>query len=182
MAALALDVVVQQVPDDAESESETAHENDVVPDIGREEVVQYSTTRKCRRDPSQWTRNTNKLKRARGEEYVNRNQQIVSANKVGHPCKCKRKCFEKIGEDKVKATFEGFLQLSDKDKQDACLFSLTSCNTVKRQRPRIEDSSIQRSSSYHYRVKTQGGDIICSVQTGIYIHSWHNSKEAEATL
>ena len=35
MAALALDVVVQQVLD-AESESETAHENDVVvPDIGK---------------------------------------------------------------------------------------------------------------------------------------------------
>ena len=49
------------------------------------------------------------LKRASGEEYVNKNQQIVSAKKVGHPCKCKRKCFEKIGEDKIKATFEGFL-------------------------------------------------------------------------
>lgn len=34
MAALALDVVVQQVLD-AESESETAHANDVVPDIGK---------------------------------------------------------------------------------------------------------------------------------------------------
>ena len=34
MATLALDVVVQQVLDDAESESETAHENDdVVPDV-----------------------------------------------------------------------------------------------------------------------------------------------------
>ena len=30
MAALALDVVAQQVPDDAESESETTHENDDV--------------------------------------------------------------------------------------------------------------------------------------------------------
>ena len=96
MAALALDVVVQQVLDDAESESETVHENDdVVLDIGREEVVQYSTTQKCRHDPSQWTRNANKLKKAGGEEYVNRNQQIVSAKKGGHPCKCKRKCFEK---------------------------------------------------------------------------------------
>ena len=80
MAALALDVVVQQVLDDAESESETAHENDVVPDIGRE-VVQYLITRKRRHNPSQWTRNANKLKRARGEEYVDRNQQVVSAKK-----------------------------------------------------------------------------------------------------
>ena len=54
MAALALDVVVQQVLDDAESESETTHEDDdVVPDIGRDEVVQSSTTRKRRSDPSQ---------------------------------------------------------------------------------------------------------------------------------
>ena len=67
MAALALDVVVQQVLDDPESESETTYENDnVVPDIGREEAVQSSTTRKRRRDPSQWTRNANKLKRASG--------------------------------------------------------------------------------------------------------------------
>ena len=73
----------------------------MVLDIGRKEVVQSSTTRMCRRDPSQWTRNANKLKRASGEEYVNKNQQIVSAKKVGHPCKCKRKCFEKIGEDKL---------------------------------------------------------------------------------
>ena len=44
MAVLALDVVVQQVLDDAESESETTDENyNVVPDIGREEVVQSST-------------------------------------------------------------------------------------------------------------------------------------------
>ena len=51
--------------------------DDVVPDIGREEVVQSSTTRKRRRDPSQWTRNANKLKRASGEEYVNKNQQFL---------------------------------------------------------------------------------------------------------
>ena len=83
MAALALDVVVQQVFDDAESESETTHENDdVVPDIGREEVVQSSTTWKRRRDPSQWTRNANKLKRASGEEYVDKNQQIVSQKRL----------------------------------------------------------------------------------------------------
>ena len=128
MAALALDAVVQQALDDAESESETTHENDdVAPDIGREEVVQSSITRKRRRDPSQWTRNANncKLKRASDEEYVNKNQQIVSAKKVGHPCKCKRKCFEKIGENKIKATFEGFLQLCDKDKQDAYISLFT---------------------------------------------------------
>ena len=73
-----------------------------MPDIGREEVVQSSTMRKRRLDPSQWTRNANKLKRASGEEYVNKNQQIVSAKKVVHPCKCKRKCFEKIGKTKSK--------------------------------------------------------------------------------
>ena len=54
MTALSLNAVVQQVFDAAESESETTHENDdVVPDIGREEVVQSSTTRKRRSDPSQ---------------------------------------------------------------------------------------------------------------------------------
>ena len=89
---------------------------------------------------------------------------------VGHPCKCKRKCFEKIGENKIKATFEGFLQLCDKDKQDAYLFSLISCNTIKRRRPRIEDSSMQRSSSYYYRVKTQGGDVVVCKEAFISIH------------
>ena len=50
MTALALDVVVQQVLDNGESESETTLENDdVVPDIGKEEVVQSTTTRKRRR-------------------------------------------------------------------------------------------------------------------------------------
>ena len=171
MADLAFDAVVQEVLDYAGSESETAPENDdVVPDIGREEVVQSSTTRKRRRDPSQWTRNANKLKRARGEEYVNRNPQIVSAKMVGHPCKCKRKCFEKIGEDKIKAIFDGFLQLSDKDKQDAYLFSLISCSPVMRRRPRFEDSSMHRSASYYYRVKAQSGDVVVCKHAFLSIH------------
>ena len=145
--------------------SETAHENDgVVPDIGRG-IVQSSTTRKCRRNSSQWVRNTNSFKRASSEKYVNKHQEIVSAKKVGHPCKCKRKGFEKI-EDKIKATLERFLQLCDKDKQDAYLFSLTSCNAIKRRRPRIEDRSMQWSSSYYYRVKTQGGDV-CKQASGV---------------
>ena len=172
MAALALDVVVQELLDsDAESESEVIHENeDVVPEIGAEEVVQSSTTRKRKCNPSQWTRNANKLKRARGEEYVNRNQQVVPAKTVGQPCKCKRKCFEKVGDDKIKAIFEGFLQLSNKDKQDSYLFSLISRNFIKRRRPRVEDSSTQRSSSYYYRVKAQGGDVVVCKQLFLSIH------------
>ena len=62
--------------------SETAHENDgVVPDIGRG-IVQSSTTRKCRRNSSQWVRNTNYFKRASSEKYVNKHQEIVSAKKL----------------------------------------------------------------------------------------------------
>ena len=155
MAALANDVLEavfdSNAESESESESETAHESDddtggdvfdddgresdenedEVPEIGREEELQSSTTWKCKRDPSQWTRNANKLKRARGE-YVNRNRQVVPARTVGHSCNCKRKCSEKIGDEKIKTIFEGFLQLSDKDKQDSYLFSLITCNPVKR--------------------------------------------------
>ena len=192
MAALANDVLEAVLDSNAESESasETAHESDddtggdvfdddgiesdenkdEVPEIGREEEVQSSTTRKRKRDPSQWTRNANKLKRARGEEYVNRNRQVVPARTVGHSCNCKRKCSEKIVDEKIKTIFEGFLQLSDKDKQDSCLFSLITCNPVKRRRPRVEDSSTQRSSSFYYRVKTQGGDVVVCKQAFLSMH------------
>ena len=102
--------------------------------------------------------------------YVNTKQQVVAVKTVGQPCTCKRKCFEKVGENEVKDIFEGFLQLSDKDKQDAYLFSLISCSPIQRQRPRCQESTVERSSAYYYRVKGDHNDIVVCKQAFISIH------------
>ena len=56
-------------------------------------------------------------------QYFDAKQRLVAAKAIGQPCTCKRKCFDKIGEEGIKLIFEGFLKL-EKDKQDAYLFAL----------------------------------------------------------
>ena len=160
--ALAVDAVIDQVVgDDIEGE-----ENDI--QIAREEIVKSKTTRKRPCDPTQWARSVRKLKRAKGEEYVNTRQRVVAEIGIGRPCTCRRKCFEKIGEEQIKLIFEGFVKLSSKDKQDSYLFSLISCSPVQRQRPRTNEK--ERSHSFYYRVKTPDCDVVVCKQAFMSIH------------
>ena len=46
-------------------------------------------------------KNVRNVKRNRGEEYVSQGGKVVAAQKVGPDCKCKNKCFAKVGADNI---------------------------------------------------------------------------------
>ena len=63
MACLSIEAVLEEC-----LQGDSLQEGVELQDIGREEIVRSSTTRKRKSVPSEWARNARKLKRARGEE------------------------------------------------------------------------------------------------------------------
>ena len=70
--------------------------------------------RKQVRSPSTWLKNVAKKARAHGEAYTSVKTGIQRpAAKVGAPCKCKDKCFELLGEDKIAAVFKRYYDIGN---------------------------------------------------------------------
>ena len=61
-------------------------------------VKKYKGKRKIRH-PENWKRNVNKLKRAKGEEYVSTSNKNVKARVTGASCQCIHRCFDKFNEE-----------------------------------------------------------------------------------
>ena len=180
--ALLLESVIEEVLNDSLQEAESISnteeqfveaEEETCEAIGREEVVKSKNVRKRVRDESLWQRNSNKKKRACGEEYVSTANTVVPARAVGEPCSCRRKCFDKVGISLIQKIYDGFSKLADKDKQDAYLFSLISATPVARHRPRSNSSRNHcRSKSYYYRVKAidPERDVVVCKRAFLSIH------------
>ena len=76
--------------------------NTVVADhiAGQDKVV----GRKRRRNPDMWLRNVRKKNSAGGKTYVNQFGKNIPESKVGNPCQCRKKCFERLGDEFIKKT------------------------------------------------------------------------------
>ena len=66
-------------------------------------------SRKWQRNPDQWFRQQQRKLKNSGQEYKTKNKNgewvVVPAKKVGEPCTCKQKCFEKFTTEEINEVF-----------------------------------------------------------------------------
>ena len=93
----------------------------------------------------------NKMLKNQGKAYVGAHtKRQMEARKIGAPCKCKNKCFEKVGEAGVKAVFENFWKIGNYNKQNTYLTSRLHAITPKRRYTNNVNDQLMR---YDYTVK-----------------------------
>ena len=109
-------------------------------------------SKKRKRDPRNWKRNSDKLKRLRGELYVSISGKVVPARETGPACNCRRKCVDILDEEEKQEIITKFNSLSSKEAQDAFLCASIAPRPVQRRRPRKGDESGVRNFSYAYKV------------------------------
>ena len=116
--------------------------------------------RKRQRQPEKWARVIKKKAHARGERYTNTKGNVTQQKSIGPDCNCKRKCFEKSGNDHISLLFRQFYELGDTAKQDMFLFGKIRREAIKRHRPRSENTETKRSASFKYFVTSSAGQDI----------------------
>ena len=124
--------------------------------------------RKKLRRPETWDKNVNKRKKNAGEGYVSsKTKREVAARKVGPPCKCKKKCFESVGEGCIDSLFSDYYKL-DYNGQSHYINSHVSSATVKR--VRVKDKESRRRITYDYSVTVNNAKITVCKQAFLSIH------------
>ncbi|KAJ8289407.1 hypothetical protein GJAV_G00000970 [Gymnothorax javanicus] len=111
------------------------------------------------RNPDLWKKNVATKKRNAGLAYINTSGKLVGPSKMGPPCRCKKNCWERLG-DEAEIAFKSFWGLGDKNLQDSLLFHGMVCSPVKRRRPKTgerEDTNLQRNYSFKYMIKRSDG-------------------------
>ncbi|XP_039285279.1 uncharacterized protein LOC120351551 [Nilaparvata lugens] len=86
--------------------------------------------------------------------------RIFLKEKPGDDCKCRRKCYEVIGEDERLQVFSKFISLNTKNEQDCYLQTLMSTTEVKQRRRRKtpeESSKPERGATFLYEISTPDG-------------------------
>ena len=74
------------------------------------------------RRPYAWKKNIAQKRRNEGQDYVSeKTGKLVSAKQVGLPCKCIKKCFEKIGEGNIRDIFTHYWNAGDWNVQTGYL-------------------------------------------------------------
>lgn len=66
---------------------------------------------------NEWIDNKRKFLRNLGKEYVSRKGKIQPSRKMGPPCSCRKKCFNKLSEEDRKKIFDSFWRLGNREKQ-----------------------------------------------------------------
>ena len=102
----------------------------------------------------------NRMLKNRGEKYEScKSKRVMPPKKIGNACKCKNKCFEKVGEEGVKCIFDSFWAIGDYNKQNEYLSSRIAVNKPKRKYTKKESSDAVR---YEYSVKFHDEEfVIC---------------------
>ena len=121
-----------------------------------------------RRRPETWKKNVRKAKRNRGEEYVSQGGKVVAAQKVGPDCKCKNKCFAKVGADNIKVIFDAFWAMDSHDSQSHYLINRISAKPVKR--CRVKDHESRRKTTNKFSVQCLNNKIAVCQKAFLSIH------------
>ena len=120
-------------------------------DISDESVGEVSVLKQSKRKrPETWQRNVRKAKRNKGDAYFNVGGKFVAARQVGPDCKCKEKCFDKVGIDNIKIIFDAFWAMESYDTQSSYLLNRVSVKPVKRSR--VKDRESRRKSTNLFSV------------------------------
>ena len=90
------------------------------------EVEVQSITRKRNRKEDEWKRAVNKKKRNSGEAHQTVKGEDVRKKNIGKPCKCKNKCFDRVGMEHINLVFDNYWKMASHDKQTAYLASRVS--------------------------------------------------------
>lgn len=108
--------------------------NTIHPTTSSENTEEQCKPKKRVRQPSKWKKNIRKLKRAKGEEYVNTKGNTVPSKNINTdiPCKCAQKCHDKINAAQQKELFDRFYAMESFDLQSSYLFSLVKVLPKKR--------------------------------------------------
>ena len=108
------------------------------------------------RNKDKWWNVVCKRKRNSGEAYqykVKGNKELirkVDTKKVGPPCKCKKKCFEKLGAETINTIFKDFWDLQNYDLQTTDLQKKIEKEVIKRKRTKKDEC--HKSDTYKYFV------------------------------
>ena len=74
-------------------------------------------TRYRQRNPEKWFRRQQLKLKNSGQEYQYKNKKgewvTVPAKKVGEPCTCKEKCFEKFAPEEINEVFKSFWKIGN---------------------------------------------------------------------
>ena len=104
-------------------------------------------------DRSAWRSVIAQKKRNRGEEYVSvRTGKKVQARKIGPPCTCENKCYEKVPEGVRNVIHSNFWATGSYNDQNGYLAKLMKSKTVKRRRKPVEQAEKFRRHTIEYRV------------------------------
>ena len=127
------------------------------------------------RNPSEWKQNVNKRKKDKGEAYISKaTNKLVSSRKIGRPCTCPRRCFEKVGDDNVKQLFSDFYALGDYNAQSHYIHKCVKAMPVKR--VRVKDSESRRKSTRIHTVSVGNKSITVCKQAFVSIHGITESR------
>ena len=121
-----------------------------------------------RRRPETWKSNVRKVKRNRGSEYVSKAGKLVLARKIGADCKCKNKCFAKVGADNIKVIFDAFWAMDSHDSQSHYLINRVSAKPVKR--CRVKDHESRRKTTKEYSISFLNNKIVVCQKAFLSIH------------
>lgn len=116
---------------------------------GRKKVVDELRTRKRTRNVDAWAKNVRKKLKTEGKEYCTLKGKKVSAKLMKVPCKCKRKCYQKINEDERIIIFNNYYSLT-LDSQNQFIAGSIEEYPKKTQRIKNDDKHSRRQFSKQY--------------------------------
>ena len=90
--------------------------------------------------PETWANNVRKRLRNSGQSYKTRRNKDVPSRKIGNPCTCKMKCFNRVGLIGVKTIFQAYWNTGDYNLQTAYLQKMINQKPIKRKRTKKKDS------------------------------------------
>lgn len=117
----------------------------------KQNVTEKKKGKKRVRNEKNWKRNVMKIKKAKGEEYINTKKTKIPKKKTGPNCNCQKGCFNKINDEQKQNILRQFYDVGDKNKQDIYLGGLISVSNVKRKRPTTGEGK-EKTCTYLYKV------------------------------
>ena len=99
---------------------------------GSSSDVALKGSRKRKKNPARWKSHIKKKARAEGARYTMKSGRVKSPRKIGPPCKCSKKCFEKIPSEEREHLLIQFNRIGSHNLQNQYLRGLIEAVYVKR--------------------------------------------------
>lgn len=79
-----------------------------------------------------WKKPIATTRRNQGKEYVSKSSgKLVPARKIGLPCKCTQKCYDRVGRENIESIFYDFWQSGDWNLQTAFIQNHVTLKEIK---------------------------------------------------